>query len=309
VLNDGTIILLYLKSDLVRTCRDAYVMTSTDNGENWSSATNITSQITRSGWDPWIGIGPSHGIVKKQMPNAGRIIIGGRYSPTGETSRSYIIYSDDNGSSWKIGGELSIRSSEVAVVELTNGNIMLNARAVNDTDTHRIVGVSMDGGETISSTWHETQLPCSHVSGSMLRYGDSILFSNPRDTVNRTKGTVQRSADNGQTWPWSQMYNPDGEFSSYSDMVRVGGDIGVLVEWGENLSNRHQEIRFILVPKGDLGLYGVDFDDLMEMANHWLKQGCPSGCGQADLDGSGKVDLVDFAIFSKNWLIDSLTDY
>ena len=54
---------------------------------------------------------------------------------------------------------------------------------------------------------------------------------------------------------------------------------------------------------GDIaGLYGVDGDDLMEVVNHWLEQGCPSGCEQADMDGSGAVDLGDFVIFSGEWM-------
>jgi hypothetical protein len=44
------------------------------------------------------------------------------------------------------------------------------------------------------------------------------------------------------------------DFSSYSGLVRVGGDVGVLVEWGPSEENKHQQIRFILIPKADLGL-------------------------------------------------------
>ena len=54
---------------------------------------------------------------------------------------------------------------------------------------------------------------------------------------------------------------------------------------------------------GDIaGLYGVDGDDLLEVVNHWLEQGCPAGCEQADMDGSGTVDLGDFVIFSEEWM-------
>ena len=54
---------------------------------------------------------------------------------------------------------------------------------------------------------------------------------------------------------------------------------------------------------GDIaGLYGVDGDDLMEVVNHWLEQGCPSGCEQADIDGSGAVDLGDFAVLAGEWM-------
>jgi hypothetical protein len=41
----------------------------------------------------------------------------------------------------------------------------------------------------------------------------------------------------------------------------------------------------------------VDFRDMQFLADQWL-----SGPGsEADLDGSGQVDMVDFALFSRNW--------
>jgi len=42
--------------------------------------------------------------------------------------------------------------------------------------------------------------------------------------------------------------------------------------------------------------------DLMEVVNHWLQAGCPAGCEQADIDGSGQVDLGDMAILAGNWM-------
>jgi hypothetical protein len=54
---------------------------------------------------------------------------------------------------------------------------------------------------------------------------------------------------------------------------------------------------------GDIaGLYGVDIADLMEVVNHWLEQGCPAGCEQADIDNSGTVDLADLSILADNWM-------
>jgi len=54
---------------------------------------------------------------------------------------------------------------------------------------------------------------------------------------------------------------------------------------------------------GDIaGLYGVDNTDLEELASHWLQTGCPTGCEDADIDGSGLVDLLDFAMLAADWL-------
>ncbi|MBC8469216.1 MAG: hypothetical protein H8D56_07065, partial [Planctomycetes bacterium] len=46
----------------------------------------------------------------------------------------------------------------------------------------------------------------------------------------------------------------------------------------------------------------VDFFDLDEFADQWM-QDCfePDWCEKVDLNFSGSVDFVDFALFSKNW--------
>jgi hypothetical protein len=54
---------------------------------------------------------------------------------------------------------------------------------------------------------------------------------------------------------------------------------------------------------GDIaGLYGVDTVDLLEIASNWLVDTCPVHCGDADIDGSGVVDVEDFAILAAEWL-------
>ena len=45
------------------------------------------------------------------------------------------------------------------------------------------------------------------------------------------------------------------------------------------------------------GDWVVDFSDLQLLAEQWL---CGAG-GAADMDGSGQVDNVDFALFSRKW--------
>ncbi len=276
VLDDGTVLVLYVWSRFVdreedRGCRRVYLMRSHDHGKTWSPRRHITKQTQRrcredeeGRWeDPprwgewgWTGLGPVHGIVKRERPHRGRIIVAGRHVAASSRSFSHVVFSDDEGETWRIGGSLDLRSTESTVVELPSGDIMLNARST-DRVGHRTVGISRDGGESFEPAYVDRDLPePGGVQGSLLRYGDKILFSNPKSREGRTRGTIQVSEDGGRSWVRQVRYTPEGQFSGYSDMVRVRGDVGVLVEWGPSLAkeDRHREIRFVVVDKESLGL-------------------------------------------------------
>lgn len=269
VLDDGRILVLYMWSKFTkdqedRGCRRVFLMSSDDNGETWSKKRDITSQVQRvcredkdgryidppaKGEWGWTGLGPVHGIVKKFAPHKGRIIVAGRHLSVDSKTYSHVIYSDDNGENWKRGGALDKRSTESTVVEFLDGTIMMNSRSV-DTVKARTAGISKDGGETFLPAYIDEALTePGGVQGSLLRLNDKILFSNPRDTAERTLGTIRVSKNNGKSWEKYVTYAKKGEFSGYSDMVRVKGDIGVLFEWGPSLgkSDRHEQIRFITV--------------------------------------------------------------
>ena len=55
----------------------------------------------------------------------------------------------------------------------------------------------------------------------------------------------------------------------------------------------------------------IDWGDLSIIAQQWLASGCEAAnqwCGQADIDGSTGVDLVDYALLSKDWSKQSAKD-
>ena len=252
-----------------RGCRRIFMMSSDDNGKTWSGRRDITKQTQRRcredekgryvdppapGEWGWTGLGPVHGIVKQKSPNKGRIVVAGRHLAEDSKTYSHVIYSDDNGQSWKIGGSLSLRSTESTVVELSNGDIMLNSRSLGGVK-RRTVGISKNGGESFQPAYVDSQLTePGGVQASLLRYGSKILFSNPMSTKGRTRGTIRFSEDNGKSWKPYVTYVPRGQYSSYSDMVRVKGGIGLLFEWGPSpkKKDRHKQIRFITVSARDL---------------------------------------------------------
>jgi hypothetical protein len=46
---------------------------------------------------------------------------------------------------------------------------------------------------------------------------------------------------------------------------------------------------------------GVALEDLVYLAGRWMAK-TPATVGAADVDGNGKVDMVDLAMISENWM-------
>jgi len=273
VLASGRILLVWLwnkwiRSEKERTTREVFVMHSDDDGVTWSKPRNITRSVYRPDWK-WYGTGPCHGIVKRSEPRKGRIVIGARHNAKGVHMVSHVIYSDDNGETWQIGGSVSRpQTTECTVVELSNGDLMLNSRNQNDDENHRVVSISQDGGATFSETWLETALVEPRgCQGSLLFHSlnpmtskGNILFSNPANGEVRSDGTLKLSEDDGRTWTKSFRYarKPAPNFTGYSDIaVMADGSIGILHERGDlddagKKSERYGEVGFIVVPFADI---------------------------------------------------------
>ncbi|MCU0460370.1 MAG: glycoside hydrolase [Bacteroidales bacterium] len=263
VLPSGRILLMWLwnytiPSEKDRTTRDVYLTYSDDDGVTWSESRNITSEVYLDDWG-WYGLGPCHGIVKEREPHAGRIIMPSRHEEN--RSHSHILYSDDNGETWNIGAISPVEgTTESTVVELSDGQLMLNCR--NDTD-YRIVLISDDGGETFYRNYIDTDLIQPVCQASLLNHSmnpvtgkSNILFSNPADREERVNGTIKLSEDDGKTWTKSYRYsNPYPAFSGYSDMALLdNGDVALLFETGPHYTKplRWEGIGFLIVRFSDI---------------------------------------------------------
>lgn len=269
VLPSGRILLLWLWNKWIpnegqRTTRKIYSMYSDDDGITWSKPKDITETAQDASWE-WTGLGPVHGIIKKLEPNKGRIIFPSRHNTADTNMVSHVIYSDDQGESWTIGASVSRpKTTESTVVELSNGDIMLNSRNQNDAESNRVASISKDGGRTFANTWLETQLiEPRGVQGSLIFHSfnsksklGTILFSNPDHATERANGKVKISRDDGKTWSAALTYAPKPApyFTGYSDMVVLpDGDIGVLYERGEfndsrdDKGDRYKEIGFTVL--------------------------------------------------------------
>ncbi len=218
--------------------RRIFIMHSSDDGKSWSDPEEITSMVKRSDWT-WYATGPCHGIQMVSGKHRGRLIVPCDHIESGTNKYySHIIFSDDNGKNWSIGGSTrQDQVNECSVAELSGGRLMLNMRNYDRTRKSRRVALSDDGGMTWGDLFPDTALVEPICQGSLLTYSYSgsergrLLFSNPADENIRQNMMLRMSYDEGQTWPVSKVLHPGP--SAYSDIVRMAtGDIGCLYEAG-----------------------------------------------------------------------------
>ena len=149
----GKVILLFNKDH-----QTSWMTTSANSGVTWSGPVDITSQTKLATWDGH-HFGPGHGIQLLRGENAGRIVIPSNHNLLGQNLEPdgreiSLIYSDDSGSTWNVGGTLinttaGIGPNESIVTELINGTLYVNARSQGGYSRHRLIGYSDDAGFVI----------------------------------------------------------------------------------------------------------------------------------------------------------------
>lgn len=262
----GTIWLLLTWNDgrdkepeiIARTSRDrrlVFVCRSEDDGKTWSKPVEITEAVMRPEWT-WYATGPGAGIQMEHGPHRGRLVIPCDHIE-GETERyySHVIYSDDHGRTWTLGGRVpKDGANECEVVETSGGGLLLNMRnhvpkgEPRPEGLSRQVARSADGGATWTDQQHDRALiePICQASIRRLSWAEGarpgvILFSNPASTEKRERMTVRASRDDGRTWPVSRVIATGP--SAYSSLAALPeGDAGLLYETGEK--NAYERIVF-----------------------------------------------------------------
>ncbi len=228
----GTIILLLTRnpgqvteSQTGEKDRTVWLTRSTDDAATWSTPVEITAQVKRPGWT-WYATGPGNGIQLR----SGRLMIPCDHNLGPRERYSHVIYSDDRGESWKIGGIAEEKTNESAVVELSNGELVLNMRSYHGKN-RRAVERSRDGGLTWSPLELDQALVDPVCQASMITSGKLVLFSNPAATT-RTRMTVRLSGDGAHTWSASRVvWEGPSAYSSLA--VLRAGRIGLLYELGD----------------------------------------------------------------------------
>ena len=162
---------------------------------------------------------------------------------------SHVIYSDDGGKTWKLGGSAGPDCNESTVVELSDGSLMLNMRSYSGKN-RRVVSISRDSGLTWTEPVADDTLIEPVCQASLIGFGKGkrgvLLFSNPADTK-RVNMTVRLSRNEGKSWSVSKVVH-EGP-SAYSNLIELKGNtVGLLYERGN--AEQYERITFARFPLG-----------------------------------------------------------
>jgi sialidase-1 len=221
------------------------ITSSSDDGKTWTTPRDITAETKAKDWS-WYATGPGNGIQLTRGKHKGRLVIPCDHRVGGKTTdkdgwnqsgRSHVIYSDDHGQTWQLGGSTDYGMNECAVVELADGTLMLNSRSYRG-KACRGVSLSKDGGATWEPTKDDPTLIESVCQASLIALPPAaessagknlLIFSNPAVPTGRNRLRVRVSEDEGETWPHSQLVWEGS--SAYSSLVALPeGQIGLLYE-------------------------------------------------------------------------------
>ena len=170
--------------------RRVYVMNSIDEGLSWSKPIEITDKVKKPNWT-WYATGPVHGIQIREGSKKGRMIIPcDHIEANTKKYYSHIIYSDDGGSSWNIGGTTpQDQVNECSVAEIGKGKLILNMRNYDRTQMNRKISISNDYGESWGNIYDDKALVEPICQASILRYSfkgygrNDLLFINPQKLI------------------------------------------------------------------------------------------------------------------------------
>ena len=217
--------------------RHVFLIHSNDNGKTWSKPKEITNDVKLDNWT-WYATGPVNGIQLKNGMNKGRLIIPCDHIEA-ETKHyySHIIYSDDGGLNWNLGGSTPQHQvNECTVIEFKNGDLLLNMRNYTD-DRLRKLSLSKDQGISWGNIYSHESLIEPICQASMINIrrpfaNDFLAFSNPNSKTNRERMTIQLSFDKAKSWSNNILLH-DGP-SAYSNLVQLNSkEIGCLFEGGK----------------------------------------------------------------------------
>jgi len=191
---------------------------STDIGATWSTPLDVTGTLRLGSHGA--GTGHAGGIQLSNGPHKGRLLV-----PIYSEAGPYVVYSDDGGSSWHIGGVVQQAKGEEGANEWAiaetgvyskDGTPVLLASRRNvppynipsgiSGKGYRLQALSYDGGLSWGGEWEEKQLPepIRGCEGSLVWHPGTrkLYFSHPNPSLDllRTEMQIWSSTNLGATW-------------------------------------------------------------------------------------------------------------
>ena len=207
---------------------------STDDGKTWSKPINITEQVKDPSWK-FLLQGPGMGISMKD----GTLVFPIQFIDSEKIPNAGIMYSKDQGKTWKIEILARTDATEAQVAEIEPGVLMLNMR--DNRGGSRAVSITKDLGKTWTEhASNRSVLQESVCMASLIKVDakdnvtgkDILFFSNPNTTNGRHHITIKASLDGGHSFP--EEFNvllDEGHGWGYSCLTLVDNEtIGILYE-------------------------------------------------------------------------------
>ncbi len=223
-----------------------YVQESKDNGATWSQPRDISDDIAFPEWNfghtrkdkGFIFISSGSGIQTKDGTLLHTLV-----NVWGDVGNA-IFGSPDHGKTWKAYGKPTKGGDECKIVELANGDWMINSRP--GWPGPRVIHLSKDKGETWE-THKDNGLQDGRCNAQIMRYGKPekhvLLFSNC-NAHKRENLYLRASRDDGKTWNEGILIHKP--YAAYSDItILKDKSVGVLFEADGRLD-------FCVIPFKDL---------------------------------------------------------
>lgn len=253
----GNIYFTTNKTSPFRIAKDSYLWMSysDDDGKTWSAPQDITPMV-KADWMKFLGVGPGVGITLRTGPHKGRIVVPvyttNRANHLNGSQSSRIIYSDDHGKTWHMGGGVNdnrtlydgtvvdsstmsnyyAQNTEASVVQLNNGDLKLFMRGLTE-DLQ--VATSHDGGLTWDNNVERYDVPDVYVQMAAthtVQNGKEYILLANANGPGRKNGYIRvaRVEEDGQlTWLYHHLIQ-EGEYA-YNSLQQIGPDeFGLLYE-------------------------------------------------------------------------------
>jgi len=209
--------------------KDIYYLkyvTSSDNGITWSKPVDITSQISKPGWEKdFKFITSGRGIQAKN----GDLL----HCLVNLQNGTHVFGSKDHGKTWFL-TETSVKpGDESKIVELKDGTWMVNSRANNK--GIRYSHTSFNGGKDwLTKEENDLIDPGCNASFIQYNYGKYkrqtlLVLSNINNSKTRKEIVVRYSLDEGINWSKPRIvYSGEAAYSSMT--ILKNGEIGLFFE-------------------------------------------------------------------------------